>query len=489
MFGNRLTKMSSTDHHGGCVNEAASRPRPAVPDRSGHPRHRPRALRVGGAAADHLAARSRRPGLLLDDEPFSDPAELFITYDHYVTRLLHAAGVDLADARRRTAARRPIPRRGLAHLRRALAPLRGHRIGLLAHARARRRSSTSTYEPSADDGRCRLRRDRRAPRRARISPARPVRALRHRGARDHRRPDGRPRRCTRRSPPIPSFTGRVLPTFRPDAYLDPTAPGFRRAHRAAHRRERHRTRRLRRLPRGARGAPGALHRARRGLGRPRSARALHRRPDRRRGIRAVPACRRRRPRRRRAREFRGQHAAAHGGHERARRARHDRSTRASSATTRARRSTASAPTPATTSRSRRRTPRTCARCSSGTVSSRACTSSCSRVDETVYSREVAPLAGFYPSVFIGAPWWFLDAPDAILRFRAAVTETAGFYRGSGFIDDTRAFLSIPARHDMARRLDSAFLARLVREGRVSPRAAERIAVDLVDAIPRKVFKL
>ena len=111
------------------------------------------------------------------------------------------------------------------------------------------------------------------------------------------------------------------------------------------------------------------------------------------------------------------------------------------------------------------------------------------VDETVYSREVAPLAGFYPSVYIGAPWWFLDAPDAVTRFRSAVTETAGFYRSSGFIDDTRAFLSIPARHDMARRLDSAFLARLVREGRVDQSAAERIAVDLVDTMPRKVFKL
>ena len=111
------------------------------------------------------------------------------------------------------------------------------------------------------------------------------------------------------------------------------------------------------------------------------------------------------------------------------------------------------------------------------------------VDETVYSREVAPLAGFYPSVFIGAPWWFLDAPDSVLRFRSAVTETAGFYRSSGFIDDTRAFLSIPARHDMARRLDSVFLARLVREGRVDQAAAERIAVDLVDTLPRKVFKL
>jgi len=109
------------------------------------------------------------------------------------------------------------------------------------------------------------------------------------------------------------------------------------------------------------------------------------------------------------------------------------------------------------------------------------------VDETTFSREIAPLAGFYPSVYIGAPWWFLDAPDAILRFRAAVTETAGFYRGAGFVDDTRAFLSIPARHDMSRRLDAAFLARLVREGRLELAGAERIVVDLVDALPRRAF--
>ncbi|MFT2817489.1 glucuronate isomerase [Leifsonia sp. A12D58] len=111
------------------------------------------------------------------------------------------------------------------------------------------------------------------------------------------------------------------------------------------------------------------------------------------------------------------------------------------------------------------------------------------VDETSYSREIAPLAGFYSSVYVGAPWWFLDAPDAVLRFRSAVTETAGFYRSSGFIDDTRAFLSIPARHDMSRRLDAAFLARLVREGRIDSAAADRIIVDLVDILPRTVFKL
>lgn len=111
------------------------------------------------------------------------------------------------------------------------------------------------------------------------------------------------------------------------------------------------------------------------------------------------------------------------------------------------------------------------------------------VDETVFSRELAPLAGFYPSVYIGAPWWFLDAPDAMMRFRSAVTETAGFSRSSGFIDDTRAYASIPARHDAARRTEAAFLARLVVERRVSEQRAAEIIVDLVDASPRRVFKL
>ena len=111
------------------------------------------------------------------------------------------------------------------------------------------------------------------------------------------------------------------------------------------------------------------------------------------------------------------------------------------------------------------------------------------LDETTWSREVAPLAGFYPSVRVGAPWWFLDAPDSATRFREATTEIAGFYRGSGFIDDTRAFLSIPARHDMSRRVDSAFLARLVAEGRITFEQAAKIAVDLVVAVPKKAFKL
>jgi glucuronate isomerase len=110
-------------------------------------------------------------------------------------------------------------------------------------------------------------------------------------------------------------------------------------------------------------------------------------------------------------------------------------------------------------------------------------------DETVWSRELAPLAGFYPSVYVGVPWWFLDAPDAIRRFRSAVTETAGFSRTSGFVDDTRAFCSIPARHDMSRRVDAGVLARLVVEHRLAEDEAADTAIDLVVGRPAHVFKL
>ncbi|HEU4489488.1 MAG TPA: glucuronate isomerase [Jiangellales bacterium] len=111
------------------------------------------------------------------------------------------------------------------------------------------------------------------------------------------------------------------------------------------------------------------------------------------------------------------------------------------------------------------------------------------IDETVYSRELAPLAGFYPSVYVGAPWWFIDSPEAMNRYRSAVTESAGFSRTSGFIDDTRAFLSIPARHDTNRRMDSGFLARLVADHRLTMDEALDTAHDLVVTNPRKAFKL
>ena len=111
------------------------------------------------------------------------------------------------------------------------------------------------------------------------------------------------------------------------------------------------------------------------------------------------------------------------------------------------------------------------------------------IDETVYSRELAPMAGFYPSVYIGAPWWFIDSPEAMNRYRSTVSETAGFSRTSGFIDDTRAYLSIPARHDTNRRMDSVFLARLVADHRLTMDEALDTAHDLVVTSPRKAFKL
>ncbi len=109
------------------------------------------------------------------------------------------------------------------------------------------------------------------------------------------------------------------------------------------------------------------------------------------------------------------------------------------------------------------------------------------VDETTYSRELAPLAGVYPAVRLGAPWWFLDTPDGMRRFREAVTDTAGFANTSGFVDDTRAFVSIPARHDLARRVDAGFLARLVVEHRLPLDEAAETAVDLAYRLPRRSY--
>lgn len=111
------------------------------------------------------------------------------------------------------------------------------------------------------------------------------------------------------------------------------------------------------------------------------------------------------------------------------------------------------------------------------------------LDETTFSTEIGPLAGFYPSVFAGAPWWFIDAPEAIRRYRAAVTESAGFAKTSGFIDDTRAFCSIPARHDMARRLDAGFVAQLVAEHRLDEDEAPEVLHDLTVTNARRAFKL
>jgi glucuronate isomerase len=111
------------------------------------------------------------------------------------------------------------------------------------------------------------------------------------------------------------------------------------------------------------------------------------------------------------------------------------------------------------------------------------------LDETSYSRELAPLAGVYPALRLGPAWWFHDSPEGMRRFREQTTETAGFYNTVGFNDDTRAFLSISARHDVARRVDSAFLARLVAEGRLPEDEAQALIVDLTYTLPKRAYKL
>jgi glucuronate isomerase len=110
------------------------------------------------------------------------------------------------------------------------------------------------------------------------------------------------------------------------------------------------------------------------------------------------------------------------------------------------------------------------------------------LDEDAFSRELAPLAGGYAALYLGAPWWFLDSPDGLRRFREAVTETAGFYNTAGFTDDTRAFCSIPVRHEVARRVDAAYLARLVDEGRLPLTEAAETIADLAYHLPKKVFR-
>jgi glucuronate isomerase len=110
------------------------------------------------------------------------------------------------------------------------------------------------------------------------------------------------------------------------------------------------------------------------------------------------------------------------------------------------------------------------------------------LDESAYSRELGPLAGHYPVLKLGPAWWFHDSPEGMRRFREQTLESAGFYNTVGFNDDTRAFLSIPARHDLARRADCAFLANLVAEHRLSEGEAREVAMDLAYRLPKTAYK-
>jgi glucuronate isomerase len=111
------------------------------------------------------------------------------------------------------------------------------------------------------------------------------------------------------------------------------------------------------------------------------------------------------------------------------------------------------------------------------------------LDESTFSRELAPLAGHYPCLRLGPPWWFHDSPEGMMRFRETATETAGFYNTVGFNDDTRAFLSIPARHDVARRVDCAFLGKMVAEHRIDEDEAFELVKELTVGLVRRAYRL
>lgn len=425
------------------------------------------------------------PRLLLDNPAFADPAELFIATDHYVTRLLHAAGVDLADLGAGTASA-PDPRTVWRRFTENWHLFAGTASGYwLTHelvtlfgidVEPSAQTSDAIYDTIAEH----LARDDYRPRalfeRFRIEVL---------ATTDDPLDDLAAHAALAADP---SFRGRVLPTFRPDAYLDPEAPGFAdRVVRLADSAnaapdnfagyvEALRARRAYFIANGAVSADHGVRETYTTDIDDADAAALFRS-----AVRGELDARG-------AREFRGAmlmrmaqmsvddglvmtiHPGVHRNHSRPTFERFGPDT--------------GHDIPMRTSYTEDLRPLL-----DRYGLERGLHLVLFTVDETSFSREIAPLAGFYPSVFIGAPWWFLDAPDAVMRFRGAVTETAGFYRGSGFIDDTRAFLSIPARHDMARRLDAGYLAHLVGTGRVPLPAAQRIAVDLVDSIPRRTFKL
>jgi glucuronate isomerase len=111
------------------------------------------------------------------------------------------------------------------------------------------------------------------------------------------------------------------------------------------------------------------------------------------------------------------------------------------------------------------------------------------LDESTYSRELAPLAGHYPAVLLGSPWWFHDSPAGIDRFLDRVTETAGVYNLAGFVDDARALTALPARHDLWRRRTCGWLARKVAAGFLGEEEAHHLAWELAYGLVRRAYRL
>ena len=429
------------------------------------------------------------PACLLENEPFEDPAALLITPDHYVTRLLHGAGISLADlgiASTSNPASRADPRETW----RALSE--NWRIFLGTPVRYWMENELSdlfglTEQPDANNSDDIYDHIDAALRTAEFRP----RALFEKfniavlATTDDPVDDLGAHRALRDDP---TFAGRVLPTFRPDRYLDPATPGWDRSLARLHEASGSDTGsylgllgalRIRRQffkDNGATATDSGCLDAGAGPLTDHAAQALH------------------------ARALRGELSEAEA-------TRYRRNMLYQMAAMSAEDGLVMQLHPGVLRNHHRPTWE-----SFGPDTGHDLPTSTSyaeplrpllesfgtdpnfrmvlfTVDETAFSREIAPLAGFYPSVYVGAPWWFLDTPAAIARFRAAVTDTVGFYKTSGFVDDTRAFCSIPARHDMSRRADAAFLATLVASHQVSEDDALAIARDLVREIPVTAFRL
>ena len=464
-------------------------PGPAAARRPGGPGDRPAAVRRGARPADHLPARARRPAAAGRRHAVRRPDQPA----RHARPLRHPAA---ARQRRRrwtssawAAGRCPRPRPAqawrllCAHwdvFRGTPVPLlAGERAGrhLRRHRAARRRrppTRSTTRSPSGwPTGRYR--------------PRALLRAVRHRGAGHHRRPVRRPVRARRARAPTRRWSGPGGPDLPPDRYLEPAQPGWRGrwSTRSAPpptstpattpaTSRRWRTRRRYFIAHGAVSADHSHADVRTDPLEPAEADRIY--------AAALAGDGHRRRRRRRSAgtccwRWPGcpcddglvmtLHPGVHRNHH-------------GPTTGRVRRRT-----PATTSRSRSSSPTRCSPLLEryGTHPGLPPGAVHPRRDRVLPGDRAA--GRLLPGVYAGAPWWFLDAPEAIRRFRAAVTETAGFSRTSGFIDDTRAFCSIPARHDMSRRLDAGYLAQLVAEHRLDEDEASTTAHDLVADQPAR----
>ena len=415
------------------------------------------------------------PRLLLDDEPFRDPATLLVTPDHYVTRLLHASGVALdalgvaqgpLSEERARASGGGCARTGTSFAARRCAT---------GSSTSWSRSSASRARPSAETADAIYDELDRAARRARLPAAGAVSSgsgIAVLATTDDPCDDLAAHAALAADP---TWSGRVIPTFRPDRYLEPARPGWPElmARLGAGLRRRHR--RLRRV-RGARWRRAAGTSSPTARRRPTTATrtcaptplepaeadriyraALAGDGDAGGGRGVAPA-----------------HAARDGADVLRGRPGDDAAPRRAPRPPRADRGALRARHRRATSRSGSSSPTRCARCSSATARIPASTSCVFTVDETVLSRELAPLAGFYPSVYVGAPWWFLDAPEAIRRYRARGHRDRGLLAHVGLHRrHPRVLLDPGAPRHVAPRSTPAGSPQLVAEHRLDEDEAAR----------------